>query len=167
VPAVHYALGSDWTPVPWEHSVLRRDLNLFRDRIWYCLYDMFCSIYLLLSIEYLNTNFCTAVCVLWSFEVGYLAVCVLKTIFHCGRGLFCRSSGGSVGSLCLLIVSCVCLFWCWELLMVRWCFFGPYLILWLDNWRRQVNVAPWYTCFYLLFELPLLNFRFHMSQITW
>jgi hypothetical protein len=28
---------------------------------------MFCSIYLLLSIEYLNTNFCTAVCVLWSW----------------------------------------------------------------------------------------------------
>jgi hypothetical protein len=138
-----------------------------RDRIWYCLYEMFCSIYLLLSIEYLNTNFCTAVYVLWSFQVGYLAVCVLNTVFHCGRGLFCRSSGGSVWSLCLLIISCVCLFWCWELLMVRWCSFGPYLILWLDNWRRQVNVAPWSTRFHLLFELPPLNFRFHMSQITW
>jgi hypothetical protein len=28
---------------------------------------MFCSIYLLLSIEYLNTNFCTSVCMLWSW----------------------------------------------------------------------------------------------------
>jgi hypothetical protein len=88
VPAVHLALGSDWTPVPWERSVLRRVLNLFRDHIWYLLYEMFCSIYLLLSIEYLNINFCTAVCVLWSFEVRYLAVCVLNTVFHCGRGLF-------------------------------------------------------------------------------
>jgi hypothetical protein len=37
---------------------------------------MVCSIYLILSIEYLNTKFCTAVCVLWCYEVGYLAVCV-------------------------------------------------------------------------------------------
>jgi hypothetical protein len=36
---------------------------------------MFCSMYLLLSIEYLNMNLCTA-------------VCVLNTVFHCGRGLF-------------------------------------------------------------------------------
>jgi hypothetical protein len=70
-------MGSDWTHVPWERSVLRRVLNLLRDCIWYCLYEMFCSIYLLLSIEYWNTNFCTTVCVLWSFEVGYLVVCVL------------------------------------------------------------------------------------------
>ena len=160
-------LGLVWTFVPWERSVLWPVLNLFRDRICYYLYEMFCSIYLLLSIEYLNMNFCTAVCVLWSFEVGYLAVCVLNTVFHCGRGLFCGSSGGSVGSLCLLIVSCVCLFWCWELLMVRWCSFGPYLILWLDNWRRQVNVAPWSTRFHLLFELPPFNFRIYMSQIMW
>jgi hypothetical protein len=82
------------------------------------------------------------------------------------RGLFCRSSGGSVGSLYLLIVSCVYLFWCWELLMVRWCSFRPCLTLWLDNWRRQVNVAPWSTRFHLLFELPSLNFRIHMSQLT-
>jgi hypothetical protein len=47
---VHWALGSDWTLVPWERSVLRRVLNLFRERIWYYLYEMFCSIYLLLSV---------------------------------------------------------------------------------------------------------------------
>jgi hypothetical protein len=44
--------------------------------------------------------------------------------------------------------------------------FGPCLILGLDNWRRQVNVASWSTRFHLLFELPPLNFRIHMNQIT-
>jgi hypothetical protein len=91
----------------------------------------------------------------------------IAAILFCSVVCFCRSSGGSVGSLCLLIVSCVWLFWCWELLMVRWCSFRPCLILWLDNWRMEVNVASWSTRFHLLFELPPLNFRFHMSQITW
>jgi hypothetical protein len=82
-------------------------------------------------------------------------------------GLFYRSSGGSVGSFYFLIVSCVWLVWCWELLIVRWCSLGLCLTLWLDDWRRQVNVAPWSTRFHLFFELPPLNFRIHMSQITW
>jgi hypothetical protein len=43
--------------------------------------------------------------------------------------------------------------------MVRWCSFGPCLTLWLDNWRRQVNVVSWSTRFHLLFELPPLNFQ--------
>jgi hypothetical protein len=45
---------------------------------------MFRNMYLLLSIEHLNMNFHTAVCVLWSFEVGYLAACVHNTIFYLG-----------------------------------------------------------------------------------
>jgi hypothetical protein len=49
--------------------------------------------------------------------------------------------------------------------MVRWCSFGPCLTLWLDNWRRQVNIASWSTHFHLLFELPSLNSRIHMSEI--
>jgi hypothetical protein len=77
-------LGSVWTLVPWERLVLRHVLNLFRDRICYYLYEMFYSIYLLLSIEHLNMNFCTTVCVLWSFEVGYLAACVQNTVCYCG-----------------------------------------------------------------------------------
>jgi hypothetical protein len=32
-----------------------------------------------------------------------------------------------------LDVSCVRLFWCRELLMDRWCSFGPCLTLWFDN----------------------------------
>jgi hypothetical protein len=79
----------------------------------------------------------------------------------------CRSSGWSVESFYLLIVSCVWLFWCWELLMVRWYSFRLCLTLLVDNLRRQVNAASWSTCFHLLFELPLFNFRIHMSQITW
>jgi hypothetical protein len=111
-----------------------------------------------------------------------LDVCRTFDCFHCYCGIkvikmrsnsaaalvgvdcVCRLSGGSVGSLYFLIVSCVWLFWCWELLMVRWCSFGPCLTLCLDNWRRQVNVVSWSTRFHLLFELPSLNFRIHMSQ---
>jgi hypothetical protein len=60
----------------------------------------------------------------------------IAAVLFCSVVCSCGSSGGSVGSLCLLIVSCVWLFWCWELFMVRWCSFGPCLTLWLDNWRR-------------------------------
>jgi hypothetical protein len=91
----------------------------------------------------------------------------VASVLFCSVVCFCWSSGGSIGSLYLLIVSCVWLFWCWELLMVRWCSFRPCLTLWLDNWRRQVNIALWSTRFHLLFELPPINFRIHMSQITW
>jgi hypothetical protein len=77
-------LGSVWTLVLWERLVLWHVLNLFRNRICYYLYEMFRSIYLLISIEHLNTNFRTAVCVLWSFEVGYFAACVQNTVCYCG-----------------------------------------------------------------------------------
>jgi hypothetical protein len=73
---------------------------------------MFCSIYLLLSIEYLNMNFCTAVACYEVLKLGTL-LSVFKIQFSIvGVDYFCRSLDGSVGSLCLLIVSCVCLFWC-------------------------------------------------------
>jgi ABC-type branched-subunit amino acid transport system substrate-binding protein len=32
--------------------------------------------------------------------------------------------------------------------------------------KLQVNIASWSTRFHLLFELPPLNFRIHMSQIS-
>jgi hypothetical protein len=39
-----------------------------------------------------------------------------------------------------------------RITMVMWCSFRLCLTQWLDNWRRrQVNVAPWSTCFHLLF----------------
>jgi hypothetical protein len=81
--------------------------------------------------------------------------------------VFCLLSGRNVGSFYLLIVSCALLFWCWKLLIFRWCSFEPCLTLWLNNWRRQVNIASWSTCFHLLFVLSPLNFRIHMIQITW
>jgi hypothetical protein len=130
--------GKLWLSFEYESCSLF-NLYVFRTFVWYQCY-------------------CGIKVIKWEVTVLLLLV---------GVDCFCRSSGGSVGSLCLLIISCVWLFWCWELLMARWCSFGPCLILWLDNWRRQVNVAPWSTRFHLLFELPPLNFRIHMNQITW
>jgi hypothetical protein len=130
--------GKLWLSFEYESCSLF-NLEVFRIFVWYqCYY----------GIKVIN------------WEVTALLLLV-------GVDCFYRSSGGSVGSLYLLIVSCVWLFGCWELLMVRWCSFGPCLILWLDNWRRQVNVATCSTRFHLLFKLPPLNFRIHMSQITW
>jgi hypothetical protein len=91
----------------------------------------------------------------------------IAAVLFCSVVCFYWSSGGSIGSLYLLIISCVWLFWCWELLMIRWRSFGPCLTLWLDNWRRQVNIALWSTRLHLLFKLPPFNFRIHVSQITW
>jgi hypothetical protein len=45
----------------------------------------------------------------------------------------------------------------------RWCSYGSFLALWLDNCRKQVNAVPWSTRFHSLFELPPFNFRIHMS----
>jgi hypothetical protein len=130
--------GKLWLSFEYESCSLF-NLDVFRTFVWYRCY---CGIKVI------------------KWEVTALLLLV-------GMDCFYRSSGGSVGSLYLWIVSCVWLFWCWEFLMVRWCSFGPCLTLWLDNWRRQVNVALWSTHFHLLFELPPLNFRIHMSQITW
>jgi hypothetical protein len=125
-----------------------------------------------LSFEYKSCSlFNLDICRTFVWYHCYCGIKIIKmrsnNVVVVGVDYFCRSSCGSVGSLYLLIVSCVWLFWCWELLIVRWCSFGPCLTLWLDNWRRQVNVASWSTHFHLLFELPPLNFRIHMSQITW
>jgi hypothetical protein len=59
-------------------------------------------------------NFCTAVCVLYSFEVGYLAVCVQNTVFHCGRGLFLLVVGWE--RRIVVLVNC---FMCMLVLVLR------------------------------------------------
>jgi hypothetical protein len=128
-----------------------------------------------LSLEYKSCSLfsvdCCRMFIHYHRHCGMKVIMVLSSsiaaVLFCSVAYFCRSSGESVGSLYLLIVSCVWLLWFWELLMVRWCSFGSFLTLCLDNWRRQVNVASWSTRFHLLFELPPLNFRIHMSQITW
>jgi hypothetical protein len=128
------------------------------------------------KLDYLlNTKVvaCSMHCRFFICDLYYCETKVMKMGSSCDAAvwlkclLFYRSSGWSVGLFYLLIISYVWLFCCWELLMVRWCFFGPCLTLWLDNRRRQVNVALWSTRFHLLFELPPLNFKINSSQITW
>jgi hypothetical protein len=137
-------------------------LKIVDDKLWLSLEYKCCSLF--------SVDGCRMF-ILYHRHCGIKVIMILSSsivaVLFCSVVCFCRSSGGSIGSLYLLIVSYVWLFWCWELLMARWCSFEPCLILWLDNWRRQVNVASWSTRFHLLFELPPLNFRIHMSQITW
>jgi hypothetical protein len=120
-----------------------------------------CSLYNVYGCRIFICDFCYCGTKVMKMGSSSSAVVCLKFL------LFCRPSGWSVGSFYLLIVLYIWFFWCWELLIVRWCSFRLCLTLWLGNRRRQVDVMPWSTSFHSLFVLPLFNFRIHMSQITW
>ena len=58
----------------------------------------------------------------------------------------------------------VCLLWCWDILVSRWCTFGPCLSHVLDLRWRQVNIAMWSTRFN--FVIWIASFKFQKLTLA-
>jgi hypothetical protein len=110
---VPYCLCSEFSFLLWAW------LKIVDGKLWLSLEYKSCSLF--------SINGCRMF-IRYHRHCGMKVIMMLSSsigaVLFCSVVCFYRSLGGSVGSLYLLIVSCVWLFWCWELLMVRWFSFG-------------------------------------------